>query len=74
MKLSELIIELTQAQARLIEAETENDEARQSYINNGGMSWGYAGQSYYNKIHQVKAKIDDIAKEIDEFNPNYKVQ
>lgn len=64
-RLSDLIEELLLAQTALIEANKENEEAREKYLDGGGMSWGYHGASYYDRVSEAEAKVREVKTKID---------
>lgn len=66
-KLSDLIEELTEAKMALSEKERENDIAREKYLDGGGYSWGYYGQSYYDAVSEARSRVEEVKEKIDRF-------
>lgn len=67
MKLSELILELVEAKIELENAEEDNRVAREKFLDNGGYSWGYYGQSYYDRISECRSKVEELSDKIDNY-------
>ena len=67
MKLSELILKLVEAKIELENAEIENSKAWEEYEKTGGRSWGYFGQSYYDRISECKSKVEELSDKIDNY-------
>lgn len=66
-KLSDLIIELSEAVVILKEKQKENDEAREKFLDGGGTSWGYFGAPYYDAISEAEDKVNSIKEKIDNY-------
>lgn len=66
LSLSDLIEELIDARNELNTAIEVNEKERDEYLDNGGMSWGWAGRHFYDDISEAQEKVNKIKKQIDE--------
>lgn len=68
-KLSDLIEELLEAQSERRDADRAEEEASREYQDQGGVSWGYAGQRYFDAQEKAEVRVAEIKRKIDLLTP-----
>ena len=66
MSISELILELVGASIKVGQRKAEQEEAREKFLEKGGVSWGYYGAEHFDRTAEAEDKVKRISEVLEE--------